>query len=591
MEIAHPRENIMKLKIILVMFLFFSPLSVLSLQSIFSSEKHSSNKILNSGENVIKNLSVNWTIMMYLDGDNDLEVTAVDILKQCERGIGTSESIKILALVDRIEKYNGLDGNWEDTRLYLVKADKISSIDSELLDSQGEKDMGNGSTLEFFLTYCIENYPSENYLLNLYDHGDGVFGICDDFTDNNMLTIEEIQKAIKNSLLKTGENKIDIVCFSACNMATIEIAYELRDIASYYVASEGPTFIGNLDWENVLYRMQIHSLSPEGLVFEMVESCELRWLTNEEHQFTFSAIDLNQISNLTLIGDLGIFLSKCLVKWNLTACLIELRKFTQGFDKIKFKPNPDFVNENNYYNTIYIDLLDFVKILKDNSSIVSPFPTLLFTLSDLEEQLESAILSNFQHHTYSNHANGLMIFFPYHNYNLMQQIVQEYYKGSLRCKNLDFISNCCWNDFIECFFTTDNDSDLLVDWFEVEHNLNPGKNETLINGILDGNLDLDGDLLVNIDEFYNGCDPWKNDTDFDFLSDTQEINVYGTVPFLYDTDEDGFSDGVEIEEETDPLDPEDFPAPSRLLEIILLSILVIIGLILIPIIFRSKKRN
>ncbi|NHJ05146.1 MAG: hypothetical protein EAX90_09995 [Candidatus Heimdallarchaeota archaeon] len=173
----------------------------------------------------------------------------------------------------------------------------------------------------------------------------------------------------------------------------------------------------------------------------------------------------------------------------------------------------------------------------------------------------------------------------------MQQAVQEYFEGSLRCENLDFISNSYWSDFIECFFTADNDSDLLTDWFEIEHNMNPNKNETLTEGILDGKLDLDEDSLVNIDEFYNGCDPWINDTDFDFLTDSQEVNIYGTKPFLFDSDEDGFSDGIEIEEETDPLDPNDFPSHSRLLEILLSSVLVIVGLILVPIIFRNKKRN
>jgi len=55
------------------------------------------------------------------------------------------------------------------------------------------------------------------------------------------------------------------------------------------------------------------------------------------------------------------------------------------------------------------------------------------------------------------------------------------------------------------------------------------------------------------------CDP---DDDNDTLSDVDEINLYGTDPFLPDTDSDGFDDPVEIAAGSDPLDSGNIPGSA-----------------------------
>lgn len=49
------------------------------------------------------------------------------------------------------------------------------------------------------------------------------------------------------------------------------------------------------------------------------------------------------------------------------------------------------------------------------------------------------------------------------------------------------------------------------------------------------------------------------DTDSDGLTDQSEITQYNTDPLEFDTDGDGFSDGVEVLNKTDPLDPNNTP--------------------------------
>ena len=58
--------------------------------------------------------------------------------------------------------------------------------------------------------------------------------------------------------------------------------------------------------------------------------------------------------------------------------------------------------------------------------------------------------------------------------------------------------------------------------------------------------DIDGDGLTNQEEMSIGSDPENIDTDFDGLSDGDEISIYGSNPLSEDTDFDGLLDGDEI---------------------------------------------
>jgi hypothetical protein len=84
------------------------------------------------------------------------------------------------------------------------------------------------------------------------------------------------------------------------------------------------------------------------------------------------------------------------------------------------------------------------------------------------------------------------------------------------------------------------------------------------NGVKDGyERDFDHDLISDGDEYYTfqgrgenetGFLSFRNpDSDFDGLTDGQEILIYHTKPYDSDTDQDGYSDSIEIFFGTDPL--------------------------------------
>lgn len=100
----------------------------------------------------------------------------------------------------------------------------------------------------------------------------------------------------------------------------------------------------------------------------------------------------------------------------------------------------------------------------------------------------------------------------------------------------------------------DTDGDGLPDGYEIMTiGSNPADAYSLDNTLSDGEYDNDQDGLSNYEEYLLGTDPLRADSDFDGLSDGDEVNVYGTDPLNPDTDDDGLSDGDEIALGLNPL--------------------------------------
>lgn len=106
-------------------------------------------------------------------------------------------------------------------------------------------------------------------------------------------------------------------------------------------------------------------------------------------------------------------------------------------------------------------------------------------------------------------------------------------------------------------YSLDTDHDGVSDYNEANWlNYNPLLDDSDGNGILDKDEDPDNDGLTNGEEDKLGTNPAYYDSDYDWLSDGDETNIYHTNPLLADTDGDGASDWNEVSIGSDPLTAE-----------------------------------
>ncbi len=179
-----------------------------------------------------------WTVLVYMNADDDLEPYLVEDFNEMEL-CGSTERVNIVVQMDRHPSYDTSSGDWNGTRRYLVGRDTDQRvIRSLLLEDPGEMNMGAEKTLSDFLLWGLEKFPARRFQVVLSGHGDGWQGISQDFSDqNDRLSLSELAGALGAFADRRGA-PVDVLLLDVCYWAMLETGWSLRDRATYIVASE-----------------------------------------------------------------------------------------------------------------------------------------------------------------------------------------------------------------------------------------------------------------------------------------------------------------------------------------------------------------
>ncbi len=392
-----------------------------------------------------------WTIMVWLDGDNNLNSAAVTDFHEMEYGLylaqlgdaDITDKLNIIVQYDQNEDYDSssstpgrykvLPRNWAaDATLdpddyYTVAPGTYSS----LIQSISEPNMGSAAELGNFIAYTKANYPAENYGLILWNHGGGVRelkddndaltkAICwDDTDDEDALYIGEIKDYLDSS------DSVDFLGMDACLMGFLEVAYEFRpgtgDFGAQAISFSPATEQGDgWEYEEILSRLtgaagtdgnghiyyDIDTLTAQQLATVVAQEYGDAWSSVSWE--TQTAVDLTKVAAVN--SALGTFASEMAPY----KAQVEGVRGEVGSGNLTAYFDESDVDE--WYKYAGFDLYELAEQVKAISSVTS-----LNTAADnLMSAVDNAVLYSFAHSSsytsygtgYESGKNGLAIFFP-----------------------------------------------------------------------------------------------------------------------------------------------------------------------------------
>jgi len=339
-----------------------------------------------------------WTFIIYMAADNDLESAAIADLNEMEAVQYGIAPISILALMDRSPGYDMTNGNWTDTRLFEVKTDPNglnSTIISPQLDcpelglskyTETELNTADPLVLSRLIDFAKREYPAERYALFIWGHGTGWRGgvnedllpqplkaIAFDDTQGQYMSLPSFGRAVAGKGLS-------VIAFDTCYAAILEVAYQIRNDAVLFVGSEGEILSTGWDYTalftDFIGRSDL-SINNLGSSIQKQFSEQYAGLVNA----TISQIQLSQVDNL-------------FDKFNAFAGAVAYPMITIAARNAVL--NEILYNVESYFFTsfpsdLYIDILDFSQKISAISSDITLDPVKQGAIATAAGELENAL--------------------------------------------------------------------------------------------------------------------------------------------------------------------------------------------------------
>jgi len=245
--------------------------------------------------------AADWTVLVYLDGDNNLESDAIDDFLEMAR-VGSSDRVRIVVEMDRIRSPETWDderyGNWEGALRFLVESGMEPTVENALANL-GERNMGDPATLTDFLIWGIETYPAQRYAIILWDHGASWLGIASDDTDGDALNLPEISSAFETALARTRIGGFELIGFDACLMAQIDVLHTVAPYGRVMVASAELEPNSGWAWDAWLERL-VAEPEQDGYAIApvIVETYMNSFRGSQADDVTLSAFDLTRADEM-----------------------------------------------------------------------------------------------------------------------------------------------------------------------------------------------------------------------------------------------------------------------------------------------------
>jgi hypothetical protein len=410
--------------------------------------------------NQIETSAREWTWMVYMAGDNNLEDNCIKDLLEMKR-VGSTLQVDLIAQVDRMSD--------KGTRRYHLCSN--SKLENDIVELLPETNSGDPATLMDFIIWAEKQFPARHYALILWNHGSGwkeddiyqvtqrlgmektvlrgtmrgiaggkasralfrttidkivpqasIRGIAYDDSDADFLDNAEMKKVLHEAASRTGQ-KIDLLGFDACLMNMLEVVYQVRNECHVVVGSEETEPGDGWPYDSILSRLIGKPSMPPDEVGKVIVNAYINYY--EQYYptlpLTQSAIQTDHLDPLIESIDI---LSKALM-----ARLDDPTTLGKIYRALRYSQN--------FKDPDYLDLGHYCQLLSEgdpDGEMGDAAKGILRIINGAD----SPILATQCFGTTIQHATGLSIYLP-------GRVYSGFYS------DLDFAQETLWDDFLRRF--------------------------------------------------------------------------------------------------------------------------------------------
>ena len=320
-----------------------------------------------------------WTVMVYIDADNNLEPFGVANLEQLET-VGSTSQVAFVALIDTFSGPATLN--------YVEKGQSM------VLGEWGEVNMADPGTMSKFIKTAEKAYPAQNYAFISWDHGGGWRGLnWDDTSELQGIEPSFMDMNVLRTAVVDAGVRFDVFAFDQCLMAQPEVAYQVQGYADYLVFSEETIYGQGFPYDMLAADIvAAPGMDAKGMSVTMVENfAEYYNSITWANDWTISAFDMSSMDSLTAgVTHLA------------SASLNALSTYRSQFKN-------DLAGTDNYYYPYFHDLKGYAMNLVSDKAILDK--SVKDAASEVVSALEDGIViaMNSKHNIDSY---GMSIYFP-----------------------------------------------------------------------------------------------------------------------------------------------------------------------------------
>jgi hypothetical protein len=275
------------------------------------------------------------------------------------------------------------------------------------------------TSLDNFLKFCAESYPANHYVLFLLGHGvvvgNDIF-MYDQHAVEHTLSLGGLRTVLTDFNTRIGNQggSLELISFHSCSVSSLEVAYELKDLARYMLASQGTALVGNWPYRQIVMRIfkELAQRAPgQDMAVEAMFEEIFSYCVNNSTDFLLAGYpfdlclcDLRELEEMKAALET---LSKALMKG------LNCRTFA---DAILLA----HLEAQSFHSEMYTDIVDFCRCLYARTSDQNADPILEKTRTGIQDAIVDVITvirncvvrSAFAGPEYQ-YARGLSLYFPW----------------------------------------------------------------------------------------------------------------------------------------------------------------------------------